>query len=152
VVPRRAPRAPRVRRTDQLFLDALPIRRSWVLTAKYLLGAAALAVYVAPAFLLCWLAALRGQDVTTGLIAIILARTAVFVWFVHAGAFALGFLGRYRTVLLISACLAFALVASKTDIEVSKFGPFALVDRTFPFERHEAPVALLLAPPQERRR
>ena len=131
--------------STQLFLDALPIRRSWVLTAKHVLGAIALAVCVAPAFMLCWLAALRGSDVTGTLLAIIALRTFAFVWFVHALCFSLGFLGRYRTALVILAFVAFVLVAAKTDIEASEFGPFALIDQKFPFERSVVPVTLVLS-------
>lgn len=131
--------------STQLFLDALPIRRSWVLTAKYLLGASVLAACVAPAFVLCWLAALSGSDVTGPLLGIMLLRTFAYLWFVHAACFVLGFLGRYRTMIVLLGFFAVALVSSKTDVEIAKFGPFALVDHTFPFERSVVPTARLAA-------
>jgi hypothetical protein len=123
----------------QLFLDALPVSRSAVVTAKHLLGAAFLALSVLPAFLFCALLATREQDVSLRFLCIVAARTVAVAWFFWSAAFLLGFLGRYRAPLLIVGLFCAFFLLHDTDVELGDFGPLALLDETFAFERNAFP-------------
>jgi hypothetical protein len=53
--------------------------------------------------------------------------------------FAMGFLGRYRMALYLIGLFACFAIGEMTDIELKRFGPFALLDERFPYESETFP-------------
>jgi hypothetical protein len=75
---------------------------------------------------------------TPRFVAVLVLKSAAWVWFLYALFFAHAFLGRYRVV--FGLAIFFAFVALKNmGVRIEAFGPFALIDSRFAFERHVLP-------------
>lgn len=130
------------RQKTQLFLEGLPLPRWRMLAVKFalglgaLLGATGLALCVAG-----WHA--RGAEAMTPRFATLLAlKSAGWVWFVFTLCFAHAFLGRYRLALGLVIVFGLAGLVG-AGVRLSEFGPFALIDDRFAFERHVVPAVPL---------
>jgi hypothetical protein len=128
----------------QTFVEALPVRRVEMVTAKYGLGLAALAGAAGAA--LAWTLAIAraSEPVDARFVAVLAARSAAFVWLVWSFLFAMGFLGRFRITGFLLLGIAAGVAIESREIDLTRFGPVALLDPlTFPFERHDVPAGPL---------
>lgn len=124
----------------QLFLEALPLRRSTMLAAKVLL---VLAVVLASSIVLVGLAALVGwrhEHLTPKFAGLLLLR--VSVWNACASLFfcVLGLLGRYRWPVLVATGLFLVSAEQWLGLDPAKWPPFSLLGQSFSSERHLLPV------------
>lgn len=128
----------------QLFVESLPVPRGAMEAVKYLFGLLVLWLMGAVALGVgLWLAAER-EPIGGRFIAILAAKTLVYLWVVWSAAFAVGFLGRLRVPFMIAAVVLTILLDRSTAWDMGAFGPLALVDsETFAFERHALPMRAL---------
>ena len=126
------------RQKTQLFLEGLPLPRWRMLAVKFALGLGVLLGSAAAMLFVAWWTGRGSEAMTPRFLALLVVKSAAWVWFLHALFFAHAFLGRYRVV--IGLALFFAFLALKgTGVPVEQFGPFALVDTRFAFEREVMP-------------
>jgi hypothetical protein len=128
----------------QLFLEALPLTRVRIITVKYLLGLGLLVAVVTIVLGLLTLLASRREFISMRFYQIVATRTYCFTLFLYSFFFVMGLLGRYRVAIYLVIFIGMAMIDSMTDLDLRHFGPVALVDERFPFERDELPVQPLL--------
>ncbi|MEQ9073436.1 MAG: ABC transporter permease [Sandaracinaceae bacterium] len=121
------------------FLTSLPIHRWEVLLTKYLLGLALVGFTAGSSLVVTGLVASLREPVTHAWLALVMVRTEVFAVALWSVLFALGLFGRWRFPLYLGLGLGLIFLGTSTDVALSRFWPFALVDETFVLER--------LAPP-----
>ena len=123
----------------QLFLEGLPVSRALVVTAKLGLGSAFVF-----ALLVATLATFVAADATAlpapALVTNVLIRAALFVFTLFSACFMVGFLGRYRIPLVVMSFALLITIENQTELELSRFGPFRLVDATFASEAGALPL------------
>lgn len=120
----------------QLFVESLPMRRSEMAMVKYVLGLLVLSLGCAVALLLAALFASSSEPIDLSFLLLVACRSAGFVFCVWSFFFAMGFTGRLRVPIYLALLLAIGLLDGVTDMELERFGPFALADAsTLPFER-----------------
>lgn len=122
------------RQKTQLFLEALPLPRWRMLAVKFALGLVAILGATALAVALAWWQARHAEAMTPRFVLLLALKSAGWIWFLFALCFAHAFLGRYRIMFGILV-LAGIISASQSGVEIAAFGPFALVDQRFAFER-----------------
>lgn len=128
----------------QLFLETLPVHRAQVIALKWLLGAALLSLVMAACLGAIVLAA-RGQVLLTPrFIALVTIRSASFLFFSYALAFAIGLTGRYRYIVwgVLIGCLIMA--DSAGQIAAAQWPPFYLVQESMVYQRQELPLRAVL--------
>ena len=128
----------------QLFLETLPVNRAQVIALKWLLGAVLLLLPMAACLTVTLLLA-RGQVLLTPhYIALVAIRSASFILFVYALAFAIGLTGRYRYVIwsVLIGSVVMANAAGQVAIEL--WPPFYLVQESMVFERVVLPLPAVL--------
>ena len=130
------------RQKTQLFLEGLPLPRWRMLAVKFALGFAVLVGAVAAALFVAWQSARGSEAITPRFAALVALKSAGWVWFLYTLCFAHAFLGRYRVVFGVTLFFGF-LALSGSSVRVSDFGPFALVDERFAYERHVFPASAL---------
>ena len=123
----------------QLFLEALPVARWRMVAVKYGLGLCLLLGIVSAALTLACLLGLRSEALTPRFISLLAARALSAALFAYNFFFLMGFLGRYRLALYIGVYVTCFAVAELTDLKLERFGPLALLDEKFAFEREEVP-------------
>jgi len=130
------------RQKTQLFLEGLPLPRWRMIGVKFTLGLAVLvAAITAALFVAGWQA--RGTEAMTPRFATLVAlKSAGWVWFMYTLCFALSFLGRYRVILGATLFIGFLMFA-ESGVRVAEFGPLALVDQRFAYERQIFPTGAL---------
>lgn len=128
----------------QLFLEGLPISRLRMVVVKYVIGALVLLAMMTATFAFALLLSLRNEQLTPRFLLLVSARAYCFAWCVYSCFFMMGLLGRYRVVLYVFAILGAAAIDGVTKVELSRFGPIALVDDQFAYERYESPTQALL--------
>lgn len=129
----------------QLFLEALPLRRSAMLAAKVLV---VLGVTLASSAVLVGLAAAVGwrhEHLTLKFFGLLLLRAAM--WNACAALFfcLLGLLGRYRWPILIGTALFLVSADQWLGVDPSKWPPFSLLGQSFAYERDALPLDELKA-------
>ena len=127
------------RQKTQLFLEGLPLPRWRMLAVKFGLGfgLVMLASTAALAYV-AWQA--RGTEgLTPRFAGLLLAKAVAWTAFLYTLCFAHAFLGRYRVPFGLSLVFGYAYCSS-IGLPISTFGPFALVDTRFAFERFVWPV------------
>jgi hypothetical protein len=120
------------RRGTVLYLDTLPLSRARIITAKALLGGAVLG-----SITLLWLAGLAvASDVALAsrLTGAVLLKAGAWLFFCWCTAVLYALLGRYRFPLVIFAVFAASMVEDRTELELGRQGPLALVDERLPFD------------------
>jgi len=127
----------------QLFLQSLPISRLHMIVVKYLLGLLLLMSIVMAAFVMLVLWSARNEELTVNFVLILAARTSSYSWCVYSGFFMMGLLGRYRVAIYLFAMLGAMAVDTLTKLDLSRFGPFALLDDRFAYERFNWPTQAL---------
>jgi hypothetical protein len=129
----------------QLFLEALPIGRAQSIAIKYAIGSGFLLASSALLIELTARLAAHSEPVSSRFLAILMVRSGAFVLCVWSFLFAFGFLGRFRIPLMILAGLLLVAIGGASDVDLRRFGPFALLDRlTFPFERQVLPLGAVV--------
>ncbi len=123
----------------QLFLQGLPISRLHMVTVKYVFGLLVLMAVVTGAFTFLLLLSARTEQLTGRFILILAARAFSYAWCVYSCFFMMGLLGRYRVAIYIFAILGAAAVETLTKLELAHFGPFALLNDQFAYERVDWP-------------
>ena len=130
------------RQKTQLFLEGLPLPRWRMLAVKFGLGLGLVALTSATALIFVWGKA-RGTEAMTPRFATLLAgKSSGWAGFLYTLCFAHAFLGRYRVPFGV-ALVAGLAYCSSLDLPISQFGPFALIDDRFAFERFVWPVLAL---------
>jgi len=111
----------------QLFLEALPMGRAEPFVVKWLLGVSLL-MGIALASLVCAIAVASFREpIDLGFVSSLLSRTVVFTLTLWAFLYTMGQLGKLRVPLYLVLGLVLVILASTTELELMRFGPFALV-------------------------
>ena len=119
----------------QLFLETLPLSRWHMVAVKYGLGLGVLLLILGLAFGLTCVLASQRQLLTVRFLGILAARAFTAAWFAYNLFFLMGLLGRYRTACYIAAFLVVAVLSDSTELHLNRFGPIALLDERFPYEK-----------------
>ncbi len=129
----------------QLFVEALPLCRREMVAVKYLLGLGLLLLAAGLSLLATAAVALTREPIDARFLAIVLARTGAYVFFIWSFFFVMGFVGRFRVAIYIAIVLALVFVDELTAFEISRFAPLAVLDNTtLPFEREIMPLRAVL--------
>jgi hypothetical protein len=131
------------RQKTQLFLEGLPLPRWRMLAVKFGLGLALLIGSVGSAIFVAWWTARNSEAMTPRFATLVALKSAGWVWFLYTLCFAHAFLGRYRVALALTILFVFFTLKGSA-VPVGQFGPFALIDDRFAFERHILPVEALV--------
>jgi hypothetical protein len=123
----------------QLFLEGLPFPRWRMLATKYALGLALVLLLLGLGFLASLVVAARHDPPSTRFLAIVSARAASYAWCAWNFFFVMGLLGRYRVAIYLALGLALLGLQEMSALHLTRFGPFALVDATFPYEADRFP-------------
>lgn len=127
----------------QLFLEALPLRRTHMILVKYCIG---LALLFGLSCLVTGIAALMGwgHEVYTGRFVLILLASlfaACFFW--HGFFFLTGFTGRYRYAIWLALLIVVPYLHQNTEWSAWESGPFRALDERFGYERETFPAQAL---------
>lgn len=126
------------RHKTQIFLEGLPLPRWRMIAVKFTLGLGLMMGSVIATLLVSWLPA-RGLEAMTPRFALaLLLKSCSWVWLVYTFCFAHAFLGRYRVIFAV-LLMAGVTWLSNANVPVGDFGPFALVDQRFAYERQILP-------------
>src|SRR5882724_461675 len=123
----------------QLFLEALPVARWRMVAVKYGLGLGTMLLLVGMSFTIACLLAWRHEGLTPRFALILAARSISAAWFAQSFCFLMGLTGRYRLALYLTMFLGCAVVAEHKALEFTRFGPVALLDSRFAYEREDIP-------------
>ena len=126
------------RQKTQLFLEGLPLPRWRMLAVKFALGLAVLAGAIGAAIFAAWWHARGAEAITPRFATLVALKSAGWVWFIYTLCFAHAFLGRYRVGFGLTLLFGF-FALDATGVRISEFGPFALIDHRFAYERFELP-------------
>ncbi|MFK7987783.1 MAG: ABC transporter permease [Sandaracinaceae bacterium] len=127
----------------QRFLEALPVGRDEVLAVKWLGGAVALLVPSLVSLAATALVASFREPLEVWWLTLIALRTVSAVLALWSFLFVMGLLGRWRVPLYLAIGVVLLLLDRTTDVQLSRFGPFALVGEAFVLERQHVPLAAL---------
>lgn len=127
----------------QLFLEGLPISRPRMLLVKIGLGFAYLALAIGGYLLSAAIVEMNQPLVTARFLAIVLVRLLGFAVAIYGFACLCNLLGRYRNTIFIAIGTLLLALDSNTDFELSRWGPFVLVDETLTAERSVLPWSAL---------
>jgi hypothetical protein len=130
------------RQKTQLFLEGLPLPRAWMLAVKFSLGLIVVTLMTLLALGYIGWRAHTTEAITPRFAGLLAARSLGWSTCIYALCFAQAFLGRYRVPFGI-ALITGLLYLSSNGVELSRFGPFALLDARFAFERFLWPVQAL---------
>ena len=119
----------------QLFLEALPLGRYDVLVTKLVLGAVVLLGMANASLFATLIMASTREPIELGFVLLLFTRTSAYVLWLWSFLFVMGLLGKLRFPAYLAIGLFVGLLASQTDLEIARFGPFALVDQHLPLER-----------------
>jgi len=129
----------------QLFLEALPLRRSEMLSIKILFGASVVLSLSFASLGVALLSALRTEPITITFVGILSLRSLMFSLWLWSFAFFMAMLGRLRWLGYILIGFLVHLIQTRSSLELSRFGPFALASLSLlPFERVSHPSQALL--------
>lgn len=123
----------------QLFLEALPVSRSRMVAVKCALGLTFMLTVVSLALALACLAGRRHEILTPRFVVILAVRALSVTAFAYLFFFLMSFLGRYRFIAYLTAGATIAVIIELTDLQLIHFGPFALLDAQFAYERDSLP-------------
>ena len=125
----------------QLFVEALPIRPFEHLLAKVLLGLLILwGACLASLFVASAAAALR-EALSLRWVGLVALRTLGFTFALWSFFLAMGLLGRWRIPIYVGLFFFIVVLTETSEVELSRFGPLALVGETFVLERERLPAA-----------
>lgn len=130
------------RQKTQLFLEGLPLPRGWMLGVKFALGFLLVLLMTLLALGYVALLARNTEALTPRFAGLLAVKSVGWVAFIYTLCFAHAFLGRYRVPFGL-ALLTGLIYLISTGVEISSFGPFALLDNRFAYERYIWPVNAL---------
>lgn len=128
----------------QLFLETLPVNRAQVIGLKWLFGAAVLLLSMAACLGVTLLAARGHVALTPHFISLVAIRSASFLFFAYALAFAVGLTGRYRYVLWGMLLVGAILADSAGQVAAAQWPPFYLVQQSMVYELLRLPLRPVL--------
>lgn len=128
----------------QLFLEALPMGRAEPFVVKWLLGVGLLLGVALTSLLLALAVAWFREPIDAGFVGSLLSRTVVFTLTLWAFLYTMGQLGKLRIPLYLGLGLVLVILASTTELELMRFGPFALVGPDLATSRAGVPWAEVL--------
>lgn len=123
----------------QLYLEALPIGRFDVVFVKWVLGALVVCGFAMLSMIATATVASTREPLDPTFLALIGTRTAIFALGAWSYFFVMGFLGRARIPIYLATGVALGLIASQTELELARFGPFAMVAHDMVLERSRWP-------------
>ncbi|MDQ3032706.1 MAG: ABC transporter permease [Myxococcota bacterium] len=128
----------------QLFLEALPLGRFEMLFVKLGLGLVLMEGIALGSLGATLLVASTREPVDLPFVAILAARTSVVALALWCFFFAMGLLGRLRIPIYIAIVMLLLYIASATELELMRFGPFRLLAEDLALERTRWPTEALL--------
>lgn len=127
----------------QLFLEALPVSRLRMVAVKYGLGLALLVITVGTAFAASAISARLQEQAAWSLLGFVALRTLAVAWTAYNVFFAMGFLGRYRVAAFLGVFVLTLAIGELSNLNLTKFGPLALLDERFAYEGDRLPATAL---------
>lgn len=125
----------------QRFLEALPLRRFEVVITKLVVGLAVLSIAALGSLALSASAALLREPLTVRWLALVGLKTELFTIACFAVLFTMGLFGRWRIPIYLGFAFLLGFLGQATDVELSRFGPFALVGERLVLEREVLPLS-----------
>ncbi len=130
----------------QRFIEALPIRRGYMVSVKYSIGLLAVGLIAFCVWGYSTNVASAHEPIGLRFATIMATRLAAYIFVLWSCVFAFSLLGRWRIPLVGAAIMMVVFVNSQTSLELSRLGPFALIDRElFSAERQQFPRAEIAA-------
>jgi hypothetical protein len=123
----------------QRFLESLPLRRYEPLIVKFVFGLVLLEGIALGELVLTELVALTREPFELTFLAILAARTSVYVAFGWCLFFTMGLFGKARVPVYVLMVFGLILVSSTTQLELMHFGPIALVAPEMTMNRTDWP-------------
>jgi uncharacterized membrane protein len=123
----------------QLFLEALPVARWRMIAVKYGLGLGVMIALTGFGFSTASLLALSHGGLTARYAAIVATRSLSAIWLAQSFCFLMGLTGRYRFALYLVMMVGCGVLSEFRQLELRHFGPVALLDSRFPYEREIFP-------------
>lgn len=128
----------------QLFLETLPVSRTQVIALKWLLGAALLLLAMSACLGATLLAARAQVLLTPHYVGLVAVRSASFILFFYALAFAVGLTGRYRFAIWAVLIASIVIADASGQAAAKQFPPFYLVQESMVYERLQLPLRAVL--------
>lgn len=128
----------------QLFLETLPVSRTQVLATKWLLGGVLLLLLTAACLGAALLVARSKVTLTPHYVAMVAIRSASFVLFSYALAFAIGLTGRYRYVVWAMLAIGAAGADVVGQAAIANWPPFYVAQESMVYERLALPLSKVL--------
>jgi hypothetical protein len=123
----------------QRFLESLPMQRGEPFVVKWAFGFVVLLTIAFGSLFGSALVALAREPIDATFLAILAARTFVFVLTAWTFFFTMGLFGKLRVPLYLVLVLGLLLIASTTQLELMRFGPLALIGPEMVLEREAMP-------------
>jgi hypothetical protein len=123
----------------QRFLESLPMRRGEPFVVKWMFGLVVLLAIAFGSLVGTALVAMLREPIDVPFLAILSARTFFFSLCAWTFFFTMGLFGKARVPLYLLFVLGLILIASTTELELVRFGPFALMGPEAPLERRAMP-------------
>ena len=128
----------------QLFLETLPVSRTQVLAVKWLLGGAVLSLAMLACFGATLFIARDKVMLTSHYVSLVAIRSASFVLFSYALAFAVGLTGRYRYVIWSVLLVCTVAADAVGQLPVANWPPLYMVQESMVYERLALPSSAVL--------
>ena len=129
-------------RKSQLFLEGLPLSRWRMITIKFFIAIALTCFFALASILFAWLFATKAEANDAKFLGIMISSAAAWAAFAAGFFFAVGFLGRYRTIVILAVGVSLIVIRNATRIPLGDFPPFALISpMRFGLEREVWPIA-----------
>lgn len=129
----------------QLFVESLPLRRGEMVTVKYVLGLLIIMSVAIASLLFSSLFALGSEPLGARFMGLMTLRTMAYTFCVWSVLFSMGFLGRFRVPIYVGLVILVFALDTLTELELRRFGPFAMVDQQLVLERVMPPSGSALA-------
>ncbi len=122
------------------FLESLPVSRLDCFLTKYLFGLGIILIITGGITGSCLFYGYftNHSDLLFG--SIISLRAFLFIFFVYNFFFTMAYSGRYRFIIYIFLFLVYFYLDYNSNMEIGRIGPFALLNKTFPYERFSFPI------------
>lgn len=123
----------------QLFLEALPMHRAEPFVVKWIMGFGVLGGVAMCSLFFTMLVASTREPLDLPFVLSLTSRTLVFSAWLWAFLFLMGLLGKMRIPVYVLLMLVVLILAETTELEVSRFGPFALIGSELALSRTGIP-------------
>lgn len=123
----------------QLFLEALPMHRAEPFVVKWVMGFGVLSGIAMCSLVATMLVASMREPMDLLFVLSLTSRTLVFSAGLWAFLFMMGLLGKMRIPIYVLLILVLLILAETTELEVMRFGPFALIGSELALSRTGIP-------------